>query len=216
MHKLAESIFSLLAQSAGFFVLMLGFMWLIFSAYEGSRRKSWRKLTKIDDWDFDITLFLRILTYAGFIVGILSIIIGVSGLILNEPPSIAYSTKTGEDTVNYFTSIFLIILGFFTFLKPLNDLPISSIIGLAAATLINIIIIGVLIYLDITISTTIAIVIIVLFIIIFAVVAITVKFYTAVLMAVSKIISWPPIAFGIAVFCIIQGFLLLVLGISIV
>lgn len=214
MHKLAESIFSLLAQSAGFFVLILGFMWLIFSAYEGSRRKSWRKLTKIDDWDFDITVFLRILTYAGFIVGILSIIIGASGLILNEPPSIAYSTKT-EDTVNYFTSIFLIILGFFTFLKPLNDLPISSIIGLAAATLVNVIIIGVLIYLDVTISRTIALVLIVLFIIIFSVVAIIVKFYTALLMGVSKLISWPPIAFAIAVFCIIQGFLLLVLGISI-
>ena len=212
---MADTSFNLLAQAAGFFLLLLAFIWLIFCGYEATRRKSFKKLTGIDDWDFDITVFLRILSFAGFVVGVLSIISGACGLIFNEPPSLAYSTQTA-DSVNIFTSIFLIILGLFTFLKPLNDLPISSIIGFLAALAVTAGIAWVMIYLNVEISTTIAVVLIVLFLIIFAVVAITVKFYTAGLMILSKIISWPPFSLGIAAFCFIQGFLLLVMGISIV
>ena len=215
MVEWVDGFFKPLAQFAGFFMLLLGIMWLIYASYEANRRKSWRQLTKVADWDFDITPFLKLLTYLGFIVGILSIITGASGLILNEPPSISYATKTAE-SVNYFTSIFLIIFGLLTFFKPLNDLPISSAIGLAAASLITAIIVGVIMYFDVTISTTIAIILIVIFLIIFTITAITVKFYTAGLMAISKIISWPPIAFIAAIFCFAQGVMLLVLGISIV
>ena len=85
-------MFTILAQAAGFFLMLLGFMWLIFCGYEATRRKSFKKLTGIDDWNFDLTIFLRILSLAGFVVGILSIISGAAGLIFDEPPSIAYST----------------------------------------------------------------------------------------------------------------------------
>ena len=207
-------VYIILAQAAGFFMMLLGFMWLIFCAYEASRRKSFKKLTGIDDWDFDLTVVLRILSLAGFIIGILSIISGACGLIFDEPPSIAYLNQTA-DSVNVFTAIFLIILGLFTFLKPVNDLPISSIIGFLAALAITAGIAWVLLYLGVGISTTIAIVLIVLFLIIFAVVAITIKFYTAGLMILSKIISWPPFALAIAGLCFVQGFLLLVMGTSI-
>ena len=212
---MVETFFNIIAQSAGFFLIILGFMWLIFAAYEALRRKSWRKLTKVDDWDFDLTPFLRILTFLGFVVGIICIVSGAAGLILNDPPSIAYRIET-SDSVNYFTSIFLIILGLFTFLKPLNDLPISSIIAFLAATAVVVILAPALFYLGVEISATIAIALIVIFLIIFGIVAIAVKLYTAGLMFISKIISWPPFAFAIGVFCFIQGFALLVLGISIV
>ncbi|MFX1257831.1 MAG: hypothetical protein ACFFAN_08230 [Promethearchaeota archaeon] len=215
MVEWVDSYFRPLAQLAGLFMLILGVMWLIFSSYEANRRKSWKKLTKVDDWDFDITKVLKLLTYSGFVVGIFSIIIGAAGLILNEPPSLSYSTQT-SDSVNYFTSIFLIIFGILTFIKPLNDLPISSIVGLAASTIVTVAILWVIMYFDITISTTIAIALIVIFIIIFAIVAITVKFYTVGLMVFSKIISWPPIAFIIAIICFIQGILLLAFGISMI
>jgi len=212
---MAETGFNLLAQTAGFFMILLGIIWFIFCAYEATRRKSFKKLTGIDDWDFDLTVFLRILTFSGFVVGVLSIISGAAGLIFDEPPSLAYSTQTA-DSVNIFTAVLLIILGLFTFLKPVNDLPISSIIAFLAALAVTAGIAWVLVLLNVEISTTIAIVLIVLFLIIFAVVAITIKFYTAGLMLLSKIISWPPFAFGIGAFCFIQGFLLLVMGISIV
>jgi len=56
---------------------------------------------------------------------------------------------------------------------------------------------------------------IVIFLIIFAITAITVKFYTAIFMGISKIISWPPFAFIAAVFCFVQGIMLVALGTSI-
>ena len=55
----------------------------------------------------------------------------------------------------------------------------------------------------------------IIFIVVFAVVALTVKFYIGVLMAISKAISWPVLAFVLAAFCLLQGFLLLVVGVSI-
>ncbi|MFX1411971.1 MAG: hypothetical protein ACFFA6_16615 [Promethearchaeota archaeon] len=214
MVEWVDGFFKPLAQYAWLMMVILAVMWLIYASYEANRRETWRKLTKIDDWNFNITPFLKLLTYVGFIVGILSIFSGASGLILDIPPSTKYATETGN-SVNYFTSIFLIIFGLLTFFKPLNDLPISSIIGLAAASLVTAIIIWVIMALGVSISTAIAVALIVIFLIIFAIVAITVKFYTAVLMGISKIISWPPIAFIAAVFCFIQGIMLVALGTSI-
>ncbi len=204
-----------LALMAAFFLIILGIMWGIYASYEANRRKSWRKLTGVDDWDFDITKFLKVLTFLGFIVGIFSILTGAAGLILDMPPSIAYSTTTANE-VNYFTSIFLIFFGILTLMKPLNDLPIASIIGFAVSTLITVAVLAGIMYLGISISTTIAVILIVLFLIIFGIVAVTIKFYTAGLMFLSKIISWPPIAIVLVIFCFIQGFVLLVLGTSIV
>ncbi|MFX0073284.1 MAG: hypothetical protein ACFFAO_19565 [Candidatus Hermodarchaeota archaeon] len=215
MVEWVDGFFRPLAEFAAFFILLLGVMWLIFSSYEANRRESWRKLTGIDDWDFDITPFLKGLTYLGFVLGILCILAGVSGLILDAPPSLAYATAT-ENSVNYFTSILLIILGIFTFMKPLNDLPIASIIGLAAASLVSAAIVGVIMYFDVSITVYIAVALIVIFIIIFGIVAVVAWIYTAGLMLVSKIISWPIFAFAIAILCFIQGFMLAFLGTSIV
>lgn len=206
-----------LAQAAGIFLLILGVMWLIYALYEASRRESWRKLTKIDDWDFDITKFLKLLTLLGFVVGIFSILAGVAGLILDVPPSIAY--KTFDDSRNLFTSIFLIVLGILTFMKPLNDLPIASVLGILAGTAICIII---ALFIPESAVEWIGkyinprIILLIVFLLIFTIVAVTVKFYTAGLMMISKIISWPPLAFIVAIFCFVQFFALFVLGISIV
>jgi len=206
-----------LADLAALFVLLLGVIWIIYGLHEGFRRKSFRKLTKVDDWDFDITKFLKVLTLAGFIVGIFSIITGAGALILDYPPSIAYATKTAN-AANLYTCIFLIVLGLFTFLKPLNDLPIASMIGLAAAVLVCAIIAMLIPDSAVKLIENFIdpkIVLIIIFLIIFAIVAITVKFYMAALMFISKVISWPPFAFIIAIFCFIQGFALLIFGVSI-
>ncbi len=207
-----------IASFAGVFVIFLGIMWFIYASYEANRRKSWRKLTKVDDWDFDITKFLKILTLLGFAVGIFSIITGISGLILDEAPSVAYRAETGESR-NLFTCIFLISLGVLTFMKPLNDLPIASVIGILAGSAICILI--AIVIPDRAVEfiggyVNPKIVLIVVFFIIFTIVAITVKFYTAGLMFVSKVISWPPLAFIVAIFCFAQGFSLVVMGISLI
>lgn len=216
--SIKDDFFVPLGQFAAFMVVILGFFWLIFAAYEANRRKSWRKLTGVDDWDFDITKFLKVLTFFGFAVGIISILVGAAGLIFDLPPSIAYVTATGNEGAHLATSLLLIILGILTFLKPLNDLPIASIAGLLISMAIC-----VFLYLIIPEGAEEVIgnfinfkwILLIVFLIVFAIVAVTVKFYTAGLMALSKIISWPVIAIIVGLFCLIQGFALLVLGTSI-
>ena len=208
-----ENFLRPLARFAAFIILILGVIWIIFALYEAKRRGGFKK-RKTEDYDLDVTKFLKGLTYLGFIVGIFAILSGVGGWVLDEPPSIAYSLNHAS----IFTSIFLIIIGIFTFLKPLNDLPIASVVGMLVASLAAILVavaIPDIILQHIALHIELKWFFIILFIIVFAVVAILVKFYIGGLMTASKIISWPPFAFIVAVLCLIQGFLLLVIGISI-
>lgn len=211
-----EDLLKPLGKFGGFFMLILGIMWILYAVYETSRRESFKK-TKVEDWDFDVTKFLKVLTYVGFFVGLLSIISGVSGLIFNIPPSVAYET-TSEEGRNLFTSLILIFVGVLTFVKPANDLPLASLIGVLAASLVVVILVLVIPDSVVDIIAKFVnpkILLAIVFIVIFAIVAITAKFYTAAFMGLSKILSWPPLALILAVLCIIQGFLLLVVGVSI-
>ncbi len=211
-----EDLLKPLGKFGGFFLLILGIMWVIYAVYETSRRESFKK-RKVEDWNFDITKFLKALTYIGFIVGLLCIICGVSGLLFDIPPSVAYET-TSEPGRNLFTSILLIIFGILTFVKPANDLPLASLIGiLAASAVVVILVIAIPQQLIDVIAVFIdpRILLAIIFIIIFAIVALIAKFYTAAFMALSKALSWPPLAVIFAIFCLIQGFLLLVIGVSI-
>ncbi|MHA1459121.1 MAG: hypothetical protein ACTSQR_05585, partial [Promethearchaeota archaeon] len=150
------------------------------------------------------------------IIGILGILSGVGGLILNQPPSRAFAFN--NPNASLFTSVFLIILGVFTLLKPLNDLPISSVIGILLASLIVVVAVSAIpdqVVQIIAVFIDPKLLLLIIFIVVFAIVALTVKFYIGVLMAISKAISWPVLAFIIAAFCLLQGFLLLVIGVSI-
>jgi hypothetical protein len=211
-----ENFLRPLAEFAGFFILILGVIWIIYALYETKRRGSFKE-RKTEDWDYKLTRFLKILTYLGFFVGVISIMCGVGGLILNEPPSVAYGANT-QNSASVFTSIFLIILGLLTFLKPVNDLPFASVIGLLAASAVIVIValsIPDQLVQVIAVFINPKIFLVILFIIVFAIVALTVKFYIGGLMKISKGLSWPPLALIIAIFCLLQGFLLLVIGVSI-
>ncbi|UCD01568.1 MAG: hypothetical protein JSV23_00655 [Promethearchaeota archaeon] len=209
-----ENFLRPLGTFGGWFMLILGIMWIIYAAYETKRRKSFKK-RKVEDWDFDITKFLKGLTYIGFIVGLLSLMSGIAGLIFNVPPSYTFPPGAGR---SWFSGIILIIFGFLTFVKPANDLPLASIIGVLIASIV-VIILALAVPQKVTdliaVFVNPKIVLLIVFIIVFAIVALTAKFYTAGFMAVSKAISWPPLAVIFAIFCFIQGFLLLVLGVSI-
>jgi len=205
-----------LAEFAGFFTLILGVMWLVYAIYEAKRRGSVKK-RKVEDWNFDVTKLLKFLTYFGIVIGILSILSGVGGLILDQAPSVAYASNT-QDAKSMFVSIFLIIVGIFTLLKPLNDLPISSVIGILLASIVVVIASAAIpdqVVQIIAVFIDPKLLLIIIFVIVFAFIALTVKFYIGVLMGISKAISWPVLAFIVAGFCILQGFLLLVIGTSI-
>ena len=211
-----ESFLRPLAEFAGFFTLILGAMWLVYAVYESKRRGS-VKNRKVEDWNFDVTKFLKLFTYLGIVVGIFGLLSGVGGLILDQAPSVAYAANT-QDSKSLFTSVFLIILGILTLLKPLNDLPISSVLGILLASIV--VVVASMSIPDhlvqvIAIYINPKLLLVIVFIVVFAIVALTVKFYIGALMSISKAISWPVLAFIIAGFCILQGFLLLVIGVSI-
>ena len=204
-----------LAEFAGFFTLILGVMWLVYAIYEAKRRGSVKE-RKVEEWNFDVTKFLKFFTYFGIVIGILSLLSGVGGLILNQPPSRAFAFNNPNASI--FTSVFLIILGILTLFKPLNDLPISSVIGILLASLVVVVVsfaIPEQVVELIAVFIDPRLLLVIVFIVIFAIVALTVKFYIGALMAISKAISWPVLAFIIAAFCLLQGFLLLVVGVSI-
>jgi len=205
-----------LAEFAGFFLLILGIMWMIYAIYETKRRGSFKE-RKVEDWNFKITKFLKFFTYFGIVIGCLSLLSGVGGLILDQPPSVAYAANT-QDAKSVFTSAFLIIVGILTLLKPLNDLPISSVLGVLLASLVVVIVALAIpdqVVEVIAVFINPKLLLVIIFIIVFAIVALTVKFYIGALMTISKAISWPPLAFIMSVFCLLQGFLLLVVGVSI-
>ena len=204
-----------LAEFAGFFTLILGVMWLVYAIYEAKRRGSVKE-RKVEEWNFDVTKFLKFFTYFGILIGILSLLSGVGGLILNQPPSRAFAFNNPNASI--FTSVFLIVLGILTLLKPLNDLPISSIIGILLASLVVVVVSFAIpdqVVQVIAVFIDPRLLLVIIFIVIFAIVALTVKFYIGALMAISKAISWPVLAFIVAAFCLLQGFLLLVVGVSI-
>ena len=211
-----EAFLTWVSQSAGIFVLISGVIALTWLGFERKRRGSFfkRKSESESTISKSLRVTLRLISYSGVIVGILDIWAGSMGLILNIPPSFKYA-PAGAD---HFTCIFLIVVGIAMFFKPINDLPLASILGLiagtaAAAILASLIPPG----LEVIIAEWInpKLLFIIVLIIVAVIVALTAKFYIGVLQAISKFLSWPPVAFVIMVFGFVQGILLWGFGISI-
>lgn len=212
-----QAFFDWVAQSAGVMVCITGFIAFTWLGYERKRRGSFTKRKAEEGKKFNITKFLRVLSYTGVIVGILDIWAGAMGLILDIPPSFRYAALT-ENAADHFTCIFLIVVGIAMFFKPINDLPLASILGLIAGTASAVVLAAAIPPgVEVVIAEWInpKLLLIIVFIVVAAIVAITAKFYVGILQTISKFLSWPPIAFIIMIFCLIQGILLWVFGISI-
>ncbi|UCC18564.1 MAG: hypothetical protein JSV62_10685 [Promethearchaeota archaeon] len=213
-----QGFFNWVAESAAIMMVLSGAMAITWLGYERKRRGSFtkRKAEKKEE-EFDVSKFLRGLSYLGLILGIFVIWSGVMGLILNIPPSFRYEAVTG-DYANHFTCIFLIIIGIVQFMKPIADLSLSSILGLVVAAVVTFII--AIIVPDGVVQLIAGVInpkwlLVIIFIIIAIVVALTAKFYIGTLQKISKFLSWPPIAFIIMIFCFVQGFCLWIGGFSI-
>jgi hypothetical protein len=207
--------FSWVGESAAIMMVLSGFMAITWLGFERKRRGSFTK-RKVDI-EFDVTKFLRGLSYLGLVLGIFVVWSGAIGLIRNIPPSFEYRDVT-EDAANHFTCIFLIVIGIVMFMKPISDLPLSSIIGLLAGTA-TVIIIALLVP-DGAVQLISGVInpkwlLVIIFIIITVIIALTVKFYVGVLKTISKFLSWPPVAFIVMIFCLVQGFALWIWGVSI-
>jgi hypothetical protein len=211
-----RGFFGWVAESAAIMMVLSGLVAITWLGFERKRRGSFLK-RKAEQEVFDITKFLRGLSYLGLVLGIFVVWSGAIGLIRNIPPSFEYRDIT-EDAVNHFTCIFLIVIGITMFMKPISDLPLSSIIGLLAGTA-TVIVIALLVP-DSAVELIAGVVnpkwlLVIIFIIVTVIVALTVKFYVGVLKKISKFLSWPPVAFIIMIFCLVQGFALWIWGRSI-
>lgn len=215
-----EGFFSWVAQSAGVMVFISAFIALTWLGFERKRRGSFtrRKASEGgEDKKFNLSRFLKVLSYFGIVVGILDVWAGAMGLILDIPPSFQYAIIT-ENGADHFTCIFLIVIGIAMLFKPVNDMPLASIIGILAGTaaagaLVIFVPDSAVIWISDWINPKLGLAIV--FIIVTAIVALTAKFYIGILQKISKFLSWPPIAFLIMVFCFAQGILLWGFGMSI-
>jgi len=214
------AFFTWVSESAGIFVLISGVIALTWVGFESKRRGSFFKRKSEEGITAVVSKFLRIslriISYSGVIVGILCIWAGAMGLILDIPPSFKYGDITPH--ADHFTCIFLIVVGIAMFFKPVNDLPLSSILGLIAASATVFIL--ALIVPDSAVEWIAGwinpkLLLIIIFIIITALVAIVAKFFLRVPQAISKFLSWPPVASLIMIFGFVQGILLWGFGISV-
>lgn len=210
-----RGFFSWVGESAAIMMVLSGLMAITWLGLERKRRGSFTK-RKVEI-EFVVTRFLRGLSYLGLVLGIFVVWSGAIGLIRNIPPSFEYRDVT-EDAANHFTCIFLIVIGIVMFMKPISDLPLSSIIGLLAGTA-TVVIIALLVP-EGAVQLIAGVIdpkwlLVIIFVIITVIVALTVKFYVGVLKTISKFLSWPPVAFVVMIFCLVQGFVLWIWGVSI-
>ncbi|MHA1730979.1 MAG: hypothetical protein ACTSU5_03505 [Promethearchaeota archaeon] len=211
-------------RSAGWMVIMLGFLAITWFGYSWKRRGGVFHASK-ESWaeDIDPTKVLRGLSYIGLFLGLLIVVAAVVGLIRDIPPSAAYAEKQlncdfySETCVgnNNFTSILLIVLGLVCFMRPIADVPWASILGLLAGSAAAI---ALAFFVPIPDHVTTwkywKYALIVIFLVVSVVVGLAFKFWTNGLAAFSKFLSWPPIAAAIVILCFVQGVLLIQYGTS--
>ena len=158
------------------------------------------------------------MSYLGLILGFFVVWSGAVSLILDIPPSFKYDDLHPGVGANHFTSIFLIVIGIAMFFFPIKDLPLASMIGLVAATA-TVIVIALLVP-DWAVGLIAGVInpkwiLVIIFVIVTVIVIIAVKFYIGIFKTISKVLSWPPIALVIVIFCLVQGFALWIWGVSI-
>jgi hypothetical protein len=213
---------NIFGDSAAWMLIFAGAMALIWFFYEGYRNKGFLrgKKEEFDKYD-EISKILKIIILAGMILGAIEIATGIVTMMLNIAPSDAFAARVGAERYDLFTSLLLIILGISMFLKPMLDAPLSALIGLLVAIGIGIIISAVipdgwLSFVQVIWGINPRWIIIGVAVVIGIIVGVMVKFAIGSLETIAKVISWPPVAFLMALLCFVQGFGLLFFGYSLV
>jgi len=179
---------------AGICLLACGAVWVLDTIYEASRREG--ILKRDTNWDFDVTTLLKILTIIACASGIVFATVGILGYVYHS------ITKT-------LTCTSLIVLGILTLLKPVNDIPLASIIALLITSALTAVIVAIVSFFEISLNVQIGLYIIIALVIVFIVSLGVAKFWLAGPKLVSKIVSWPVISIIGAGYCFILGGLVL-------
>ncbi len=211
-----QDFFNWFPNNAGWMLFFGGLIALTWVFYERKRKKGFVRFEK-EDWDItDVSTFLRIISILGIFLGVLMIWAAVVGIRDNIAPSALYSTVTGPN-YDLFTSIACIVVGAVCFMKPINDLPWAGIIGIFAA-------VGSGIFLGLRIEELGTILnpdfiqqfIIWASVIIGSLTGLVLKFWVGSIQTISKVLSYPPVALIVAIFCFIQSFCLISGGVTLI
>lgn len=216
LQSFSESILAfwntVFTDSGAWMLIFSGLMALVWFFYEGVRR-GWIRRKK-DDWELDsVSRFLKFLIFFGIALGLVTVITAVLTMIQNYAPSYAYAANypTKEQQFDLLTSISLLVMGLAMFIKPLQDVPIATIVGLiagaAAALLLTMIIPD-----GLAGYSWVKWVIVGVFVLVTSVIGALLKVWVDGIEAVAKLLSWPPVALILAAYCITQGLFVLVGG----
>ncbi len=215
-----EDFFELVAQSGGIMVIISGIIAISWLGIDRKRRGSFskRKLEQeVEKPKQRMLILLKLISWSGLVVGVLCVWAGAMGLILDIPPSFRYVEAT-EAHANQFTCLYLIIIGIAMFFKPIKDLPLSSLFGIlvgAVATILFATLVPDTVLADYILGKYFKYICIAIFIIVACTVAVLFKFYLKIFVLISKVLSFPPVALGIAIFALIQGIFLYGFGLSV-
>ncbi|MBN2155661.1 MAG: hypothetical protein JW776_06440 [Candidatus Lokiarchaeota archaeon] len=199
-------------RNAGWMLIIGGVMAITWMGYETKRKQAFfKKRFKKEDWEeVEVSKFLKVLSFAGLALGILFIWAAAVGAINNIPPSTQYATKFG-DKWDWLTTISLLVVGIVMFLKPINDLPWSGMIGLLAGVATAVLLV-VFIPKTWLANPNAKWVILGIGFVISTLVGVSMKFWVGTLQSISRVLSYPPIALVVALYCFVQGGLILLWG----
>ncbi|UYP47234.1 hypothetical protein NEF87_003519 [Candidatus Lokiarchaeum ossiferum] len=204
--------------SGAIMLVICGLMALVWFGYEGVRRGFIK--SKNESWERDtVSRVLKIIILLGLILGVVVVATGIMTMVLDMPPSYAYrdfgDVPLSQNHFDWFTSILLLLMGVAMFLKPLEDVPLASLIGIIAGA-------GVALILALTIPQSLVTtlspyvnmkwVLFGIFVVVATMVGVALKFWVGALEAISKVISWPPFALLAAALCLTQGFMIWITG----
>lgn len=208
-----DAFVNLFADSGAIMLVICGLMALLWFFYEGVRR-GWVK-PKGEEWERDkVSRTLKVMIGLGIILGVITLLTGIVTMVMNIRPSIAYENNYGAQ-FDWLTSIALIVMGIAMFLKPLEDLPLAALIGLAAGAAAALLVALILPANFIEAANgyvNMKWILFGLFAIIATIVGVAIKFWLSSIEAISKFISWPPMALITAAFCLVQGFMVWIGG----
>ncbi len=208
-----DGFVNLFADSAAIMLVICGLMALVWFFYEGVRR-GWVK-PKGEEWERDkVSRSLKIIIGLGIILGVITLVTGIVTMVMNIRPSLAYERLNGSH-FDWLTSIALLVMGVAMFLKPLEDLPLAALIGLAAGAGAALLV-ALILPQDLVARASEYInmkwVLFGLFALVATIVGVAIKFWLSSIEAISKFISWPPMALITAAFCLVQGFMVWIGG----
>ena len=208
------SIWDWFPRSTGWLLVITGLIFIIWFIYEAHNRGGFLRPTR-KEWENPVLGgFIKGTVLLSFLFGLLLLWSGVIGWMNNIPPSTKYGEVTGmhHDLLTTWT---LIILGLVMFIKPIKDVPFYAIIGLFVGVLSATAFAA---FIPAPIAEfygwDIRKIAIIIGLVIAAIVGMSVKFYQNILEFLAKFFSLPPIALILAIYCLLQGFIIIIGGTS--